>query len=127
MPNPEIEEFAKILVQRVRDAAVHSCDCRLSPIAKDAVAERWREAMREGNMETMARVLIPDIVDYTLAEFCAAIDEEFLQLSFAASDGKVVNLIRDGLEELCGWYLGSDGWRARYAKERFVDDCADLK
>jgi hypothetical protein len=127
MPNPEIEEFAKILVQQVRDAAIHRCDLRLSPTAKDPVAKRWREVMQEGDMEKVARVLIPYIVDYALAEFCAAIDEEFLQLSFTASNGKVVNLTRDGLGELCGWYLGSDGWRTSYGKERFVDFCADHK
>ena len=30
-------------------------------------------------------------------------------------------------QELAGWYIGSDGWRAKYSKERFVDDFSDLK
>ncbi len=34
MPTPEIEEFAKRLVQYVRDAAIRSSDMDLSPNAR---------------------------------------------------------------------------------------------
>ena len=127
MPNHEIEEFARNLVQEVRDLTIRECDKSLHPNATHAIAERWRDAARAGNGESFARVLIPDIVDSVLTHFCRAIDEEHLRLSYTASNGKVVNLPEDGLAELAGWYIGSDGWRAKYSKERFVDDFSDLK
>jgi len=71
-------------------------------------------------------VLIPDIVDDTVFYLLRAVDEGLLQLSFTASNGKVVNLTKDGLGELAGWFAGN-GWRQMYAKERFVDDFSDLK
>lgn len=126
MPTHEIEEFAKILVQRVRDAAIQSSDRTMRQDAGDPVARRWREAAREGKPEALARVLIPDIVDDTIFYFLQAIDQELLRLSFVAANGKTVDLATDGLGELSGWYMGSPGWRAMFAKERFVDDLSDL-
>ncbi|HKS36164.1 MAG TPA: hypothetical protein VJW76_03170 [Verrucomicrobiae bacterium] len=127
MPSPEIEEFAKILVQQVRDAAIQSSDRNLRPDVHHVIAKRWKEAGHRGNVQSIASVLIPDIVDDTVFHLLRAIDQELLQLSFTASNGKVVNLPADGLGELSGWYMGSGGWRALYSAERFVDDFSDLK
>lgn len=126
MPTPEIEEFAKIIVQRVRDATIQSSDRELQPSAGSPVAKRWREAARDGTAETVANVLVPDIVDDTLFYLLQAIDQGLLRISFSASNGKIVDLGAAGLGELSGWYMGSGGWRAMYAKERFVDDFSDL-
>ena len=120
----EIEEFAKILVEKVRDAAIQSNDRSLS--AEHVVSKRWKEAATNGPPEAFAKVLIPDIVDDTIFYLLHAIDDGLLKLSFTASDGKTVNLTTEGLSELAGWYMGSGGWRAQYAKERFVDDFSDL-
>jgi hypothetical protein len=127
MPTSEIEEFAKILVQKVRDAAVQSCDRMLQPSAVSPVAKRWRETIRNGTPETFAKVAIPDIVDETISNLLLAIDQELLRLSFHASSGKSVDLVAEGLGELTGWYRGSDGWCEKHSKERFVDDFSDLK
>jgi hypothetical protein len=54
-----------------------------------------------------------------------AIDDGLLRIKYVTADGKEIDLGREG--ELAGWYMGSDGWRAMYSKERFVDDFADLK
>jgi hypothetical protein len=121
----EIAEFAKILVEKVRDAAIQSSDRRLT--AEHAVAKRWKEAAANGSPETFAKVLIPDIVDDTMFYLLRTIDDGLLRLSFTASDGKTVDLFTEGLSELAGCYMGSGEWRAKYAKERFVDDFADLK
>jgi hypothetical protein len=46
MPNPEIEEFAKILVQQVRDAAIRGTDRRLradSSDVTDEICTKWNE------------------------------------------------------------------------------------
>ena len=122
---PEIEEFAKILIQTVRDAAIQSNDRALSE--EHVLAKRWKEAAASGSPETFAKVLVPDIVDSTLFHLLHAIDDGLLDLSFTASNGKTVSLSADGFSELAGWYMGSDAWRAKYAEERFVDDFSDLK
>jgi hypothetical protein len=125
MPNPQIEEFAKILVRQVRDAAIKSSDENLNPTAIHVVAKRWREAARAGQLEPIAKVLIPDVVDDTIFYLLRAIDEGFLQLSFTDSNGKTINLSKESPDELGGWYSGE--WRGKYTKERFIDDFADLR
>jgi hypothetical protein len=122
MPSPEIEEFARILVQRVRDTAIQSCDMRFRQSAASAVAKRWRGAAEGSVPEAFAKVLIPDVVDETLASLLLAIDQQLLRLSFTTSTGKSTDLVTDGFGELCGWYKGGGGWCERYSKERFVDD-----
>jgi hypothetical protein len=119
----EIEEFARILIQRVRDAAIQSNDKRLN--AEHIIAKRWKQAAADGATESFAKVLIPDVVDDTLFYLLHAIDDGLLKLSFTASNGKSVDLTTEGRSELAGWYIGSDAWRAKYAKERFVDDFSD--
>jgi|ERR1700722_13165837 len=126
MPNPEIEEFARILVQKVRDTAIQSCDMRLRQTAASATAKRWREAAGSGTPEAFAKMVIPDIVDETLASLLLAIDQQLLRLSFTASTGKSVDLVTEGLGELSGWYKGGGGWCEKYSNERFVDDFSDL-
>jgi hypothetical protein len=125
MPKPEIEEFAKILVREVRDAAIRSNDLRLRPDVTHAIAKRWRESAGTGQLESIAKTLIPDVVDNTIYYLLHAIDEGALQLSFIASNGQTVNLTKEGLGELAGWYAGE--WNGKYTKERFVDDFSDLR
>lgn len=126
MPLPEIEEFARVLIQHVRDEAIASSDRVLKPNANHEVAKRWNEALPDGKQEETAKVLIPDIVDNTIFYLLHAIDDGLLNLSFTASNGNTIHLGKEGNSELAGWYMGSGGWRALYANERFVDDLADL-
>lgn len=72
-------------------------------------------------------MLIADIVDDAISSVLYAVDDGLFKIPFSASSGKVVDLNSVGLGELAGWYTGSDGWRAMYTKERFVDYVADLK
>lgn len=127
MPSSEIEEFAKVLVQQVRDAAIQSCDRALRPNATYPVAKRWREAANGDGLRAIADVVIPDAVDEAVFHLLQAIDNGRLKLTFTASNGKRIDLPKDGLGELSGWYMGRGGWRAMYSKERFVDDFSDLK
>jgi hypothetical protein len=90
------------------------------------MAKRWTAAAKEGP-EHLARAIIPDIVDETIFFLLLAIDNGDLPISFTASSGKVVDLTEGGFGEMAGWFIGSDGWREQYSKERFVDDCADLR
>jgi hypothetical protein len=124
MPTAEIEEFGRLLIE-VRDAAIKSSDAMLQRGAKDPVAKRWRKTMDNTTPYTdLAKTIIPDIVDETLARLLLAIDQQLLPLSFTATTGKTVSLTSEGLGELCGGYLGGD-WRQRYSRERFIDDFSD--
>jgi hypothetical protein len=127
MPSPEIEEFARILVEQVRDASIESCDRRFQANATSPAAKRWKEMACSATPEEFRRVLIADIVDDAISSLLYGVDDGVLKISFSASSGKVVDLNREGLGELAGWYTGNDGWRAMYTKERLVDYVADLK
>lgn len=122
MTNPEIEEFAKMLVVKVRDATIQSNDGILG--AEHVIAKRWKKAAALGSAEEFAKVLIPDIVDSTISHLLGAIDQELLRLSFTSSSGKCVDLSSG---ELSGWYRGEDGWCHKYSKARLTDDFADLR
>ena len=126
MPSPEIEEFARLLVQEVRDAAIRGSDMALRPNTVYPAAKRWKEAAHDDDLKSIVRIVVPDTVDETVFHLLRAIDEGILNLSFTAANGKRVDLPRDGLGELAGWYMGTGGWRALYSQERFVDDFADL-
>ena len=125
MPKQEINEFAKILVQKVRDSAIKGCDMNLRTDVQHLISRRWKEVGANGDLESIASVLIPDIVDETIFYLLRAIDDGLLPMSFIGSNAKKVDLSKDGLGELSGWYMGSDGWRTMYSQERFVDDSSD--
>jgi hypothetical protein len=119
----EIEEFAKLLVEWVRDAAIRSNDSVFGET--HAVAKRWKEAAAtSGSLETFAKIIIPDIVDSTIAHLLGAIDQEVLRLSYISAEGKSVDLATatDGLSGLYG-----SEWCEKFTKERYIDDLADLK
>jgi hypothetical protein len=122
MLNPEIEEFAKILVQQVRDRAIRNCDTRLHEDAKDIVAARWKKLITDESSAAVIKALIPDVVDATLAQVLWAIDQELLRLIFIASNEKNADLPVVGSGQLEGWYMGHEGWRHKYSRERFIDD-----
>ncbi len=124
---PEIEEFAKKLIEFVRDASIQSNDLDLRSSAVSPVAKRWRLAASDESSMDFARVIIPDVVDETIFYILQAIDEGLLNMAFTSANGRVVDLTAEGHGELSGWYMGSGGWRAMYSKERFVDDFSDLR
>src|SRR6266403_4703318 len=51
---PEVEEFAKTLCERVRDAAIQSCDRELDPDRASPMAKRWRAVMPDSSAERLA-------------------------------------------------------------------------
>ncbi len=123
MPTPEIEEFARTLVQQVRDAAIRNCDASLRPRAGSPVARRWKSlAAPSADLLTV----IPDAVDEAVFGLLQAIDQGHLRLKYVSGSGREIDLTEEGRGELSGWYMGSGGWRAMYASERFVDDFSDL-
>ena len=110
------------MIQHVRDRAIRSADADLRPGAAGPVAKRWRQAGLKG-----AELVIQDVVDETIFSVLDAIDQGLLHLIFVSKDGTTTDLTEDGLGELGGWFMASDGWRRSFSKERFVDDYEDLK
>lgn len=121
-----IEELGQLLVRHVRDVAIQSCDLQLLPHSDTPVAKRWRRAAVPFDGKVPPQVLIPDCVDETIFAFLRAIDQGLLRLSFTTESGETVDLVKEGRGELGARYMASGGWRAKYSKERFVDDFADL-
>jgi hypothetical protein len=125
MSRTGIQEFGHLLVEWARDEAIRNCDRRLQPGGTDPVTKRWQAAIATGSPQEALKVAIPDIVDTTIASLLRSIDQEVLRLAFTGTDGAVVDLPRDGLAELCGFFMGE--WRFKHSKERVVDDFADLR
>jgi hypothetical protein len=117
----EMEEFAKKLTRLVRDAAIQSNDGVLHSKTMSPTAKRWKEAAGGKDLTEFAHVLIPEIVDDTVFYLLHAIDEGLIQLHFTATNGRSIDLTKEGEGELAGWYVGRESWRESYSKERYID------
>ncbi|HEX6683486.1 MAG TPA: hypothetical protein VF062_11850 [Candidatus Limnocylindrales bacterium] len=116
----DLLEFARILVQAVRDEAVRNCDNYLLPGDHTPVGRRWAHPT-DGACKEAIRRAIPDIVDETLFYLInRGIDQGMLQLTFHASSGRTLDLTEAGDGELGGWFMTA--WRQEYSQERFSDD-----
>ncbi len=121
MPRRAVEELGELLVRHVRDVAIQSCDLQRLPHSQTPMAKRWRRAAIPFDGQIPPQVLIPDCVDETLVVFLRAIDQGLLRLSFTTESGEIVDLVQEGRGELANRYMGSNGWRAKYSKERFAE------
>lgn len=122
---PEIDDFAQLLIRQVRDLAIRSCDVQLHAKNLNApIAKRWNGAKNKGDIEEMAEMIIADTVDDTIFYLLHAIDEGVLNLSFNSIDGKVINLTKEGSQELAGWFIGE--WRTKYSEQRNYNDLSDI-
>lgn len=126
MPRRAIEELGELLVRHVRDVAIQSCDMQLLPHSETPMAQRWRRIAAGFQGKVPPEALIPDCVDETIFAFLRAIDQGKLRLSFTADSGETVDLVKEGAGTLAKQYMASGGWRAKYSKERFFDDLADV-
>lgn len=122
MPRRAIEELGILLVRHVRDVAIQSCDLQLLPHSETPMAKRWRRAAIPFNGNVPPEVLIPDCVDETIFTFLRAIDRGLLPLLFVATEGEVVDLVKDGGGKLSMRYIENGGWRDAFAKERVGED-----
>ncbi len=125
MPRRAVEELGQLLVRHVRDVAIQSCDLQLLPHSQTPVAKRWRRAAIPFNGKVPPQVLIPDCVDEAIFAFLRAIDQGLLRLSFTSESGETVDLAKEGRGELATKYISSNGWRAKYSKERLGENVTD--
>jgi len=123
MDSGEIVEFSKTLIKDVRDMAIRSCDVQLHAISKDIVrspiAKKYQELANTKDIQKFGEALIADAVDDTIFYLFHAIDNGIINVSITASNGKLINLTKEGLGELAGWYIGE--WREKYSEERCND------
>ncbi len=119
MSNSDVEKFAKLLVEQVRDAAISSLDINLRPEAHSLTARRWRAAGVA--KDSKSEVLIPDSVDAAIYFLLKAIDDGALHIKLVDPSGKEIDLLEDGAGELAGWYIGPEGWRDQYSTQQLVD------
>ena len=115
MPSREIEEFAQIIVRHMRDTAIQSCDGQVQPHSISPAAKRWRQS---GVSPEALYSLIPDIVDEAVFCFLQALDQGLLPIKYVSKGGTEVDLAKEGLGELSGWYAGNGGWREMFSNER---------
>ena len=120
-PAPEIDDFGREIVRLVRDLAVSSAYVCLRPAANFSTAHRWRRAAQEESLEDYSKMIIADVVDTTIFHLLDAIDNGF-RLILTTPDGKTVDLCKDGLGEMAGWYVGKGGWVERFSKEPYFLD-----
>jgi hypothetical protein len=126
MPTQRIEEFARRLVEDVRDKAIRTCEMNLRAGVHNPIAERWRALVHDP--AALGAAMAADCVDAAICALLRALDEGSLPLTYRADDGTCTDLTEDGegKGELVGWYMGVDGWRERYSKQRVSDDFSGL-
>lgn len=121
-----IKEFASVLIENVRDAAIRSCDRNLNSGASYDEAKNWKKHATPEVVE-FVKFAIPDCVDAVLGRLLSEIDQGVLKLFYQASDGSLIDLEREGEGEMSGWYGATGGLREIYSRERFMDYFADLR
>jgi hypothetical protein len=127
MRNPDVEQFAKILMREVRDSAIKSLDNLNDPEATNAViGKRWQEKIEHGSTRDAIATIIPDCVDEALFYLLNAIDNKIIPLSFTTKDGRLIDLAEEGESEMAGWFEGGD-WKSEYSQQRFYNDYEDSK
>lgn len=117
----ELQRFAEMLMQLVRDQAIAECDALASGRMGGAIGDRWRRLIADRRTRTAVQELIPDIVDETLFRLLHALDNSDMPFRWRREDGSYVDLYDLGKSEMAGWLVGSDPdcWRARFSKQRW--------
>lgn len=121
MPSEPISAFAEQLVRFVRDRAIANCKARLGGQASSAIATRWKDVIATSETKAISEVIVADSVDETIFCLLNGIDTGDLKLLYRSSDGRISDLMAEGLGELAGWYVGSDNWRDQYSSEKSTD------
>ena len=117
MTQEEITEFAKLLVQRVRDSAIVSADGVLTTENMNSpIARHWRVARESGDFDKFGKSIIVECVDNAIFYFLLAIDEGLINLSFKTLNDKRVELTDEIIGELGGYYMAE--WRSEYSSQR---------
>jgi hypothetical protein len=113
MSDQSLEEFGKLLMERVRDEAIEQWDSMIAGQLKGQTAQKVSSLIAEQGIEKrdLLRALIPAIVDTTLHHLLWTIEQE-QAISVSIGGGGELRDLSDGLPgDLVGW-------RERYSKCR---------
>ena len=122
----ELDRFARLLIELVRDRAIIACDQLARGTTRGPGGERWRRVVAEESAHDALESLTPEIVDQTLFQLLDAIDNNLLPLLWEAADGSHLTLRELGRWELAGRLAGGE-WPRRFSAERFHDYWKDLR
>jgi hypothetical protein len=114
-----LDAFGELLIAQVRDGAVRRVRGVIDGTLKSADARAIHSALDGISSEQAAavRLLAVEAIDSVLHRFLVLIDEtDVLELSFVG-DGQRIR-VRDVSDGLAGELYSSDGWIARFSKER---------
>ena len=117
----ELNRFAEMLVQLVRDTAISDCEARIPGFfGPPGPSEAWKKLSADRRTREAFREAIPDIVDQTLCRLLHALDHDDIPLAWQREDGSYISLYDLGRSEMSGWFATSDpdGWCPRYSKQR---------
>jgi len=117
----ELNDFAELLMRVVRDRAISTCEAFAAGRMGGPDGERWNTVLAGRDARSAVAELIADIVDQTLFYLLNSLDNGDLPLALRRANGSCVDLYDLGRSEMAGWFLGPDGWRARYSTHRFFD------
>lgn len=115
-----LDEFAQLVMKRVRDESVWRADAIISGRLKGEKAELIREKMGSLTTDTLKSmsVLIPEIIDSTLFYlFNMLDDEDDLKLYFTSRNGITI-VLNEASDGLAGELFNKDGWINRFSTER---------
>ena len=117
MMTKPVDEFAKKLIEQVRDDTITSCNVLKNPHSRAPMRLRLNE-LDQDCVDKVLELLIPDIIDDTLFHLLRSIDGGDIRLVYVSDDGASCDLESEGMGELAGWLQGEDGWIERYSSYR---------
>ncbi len=120
MNEEKLNEFAKKIVNNIRDQAIEECDANLSFTNLDnPITKRWYDAMQKGDFKEFAKNIIADAVDSALFHVLHSVDYEDFDIAYKIDDVKY-ELGKEYSGELAGYYMGS--WVQEFSQQRYYND-----
>jgi hypothetical protein len=120
--DPELQHFARSLVQQVRDQAIDACDRLLAGDVGGVRAARWQDVLQNSDARSAVAALLPDIVDQALFELLDRIDNDDLPLAWRQGNGTWIPLSDLGDGTMAGrLMMGQGGWLSSFSGQRFAD------
>ncbi len=113
MTNP-IDEFARKLIEAVRDDTIAGCDVLKNPWSRAPMRLQLNKFDRNC-VNKVLELLIPDLIDDTIFHLLRSIDGGEIRLVYVSDDGASCDLGAEGMGELAGSLWGEEGWIARYS------------
>lgn len=109
-----IDEFARKLIERVRDDTITSCSVLKNPHSRSPMRLRLNGLDRDC-VDEVLELLVPDIIDDTIFHLLRSIDGGDIRLVYVSDGGARCDLEDEGMRELAGRLFGEDGWIASYS------------